>query len=270
MSIVKKLEKNELKLIWEKYKKNKRDKYKNMLVEHYYPYVQKIANRVSERLNWKVQPDYLSSFGVDGLYKAIDSYDLSKNIKFESYANQRIKGSMIDGLRKEDPVPRSIRIASDHFKKHKKRLENKLQHNLSDAEFAHLIGMDEAEFQKNYRKYNVVPSVSLDYHNEDGDSTDIKQDSNHFLEDSRAEDPAEGLDANEFFSKLLSNNFSKTEQKIIYLHYYKGLTMEKIAKNINRSESRVSQLHKQILGKMKEKISRNPEFFQEYSYFFNK
>ena len=253
----------ELEKTWIKFKKSHSDQLRNKLATHYFSYVQKIAVKVSEKLNWQVQPDALTSFGVDGLYKAIDGFDLSQGIKFESYASKRIKGSMIDGLRREDLVPRSVRIASEQFHRSKERMQNQLGRRVSDTEFVNMVGMDETEYNKNFRKYNATTPTSLDHHIEDGFAEDIKQDSNENLIDSNVTCPDSNMRRREFFSKLMGLNFNKTEQKIIYLHYYEGFTMEKVAKAIGRSESRVSQLHKKILERLRDKVKRNPDYFSE-------
>jgi len=253
----------ELEKTWKKFKNTGNEQIRHQLANHYFPYVQKISVKMAEKLGWKVQPEELASFGVDGLYKAIEGFDLSQNVKFESYASRRINGSMIDGLRREDSVPRSVRIATEQFKRHKDRVQSHVGHRLSDVEFVSIIGMDEEDYQKNFRKYNASSKASLDHHSDDGKEEDICQDSNDNLINDSNSSPDAKVKRKEFFSKIMSGDFTKTEQKIIYLHYYEAYTMERVAKAINRSESRVSQLHKKILPRLKDKIDRNPEYFSE-------
>ena len=245
--------------LWRKYWKKRSEKSKKALVEHYFSFVQRISVKVAESLNWKAQPEELASFGVDGLYKAIEAYDIEKNVKFESYASRRIHGSMIDGLRREDHVPRSVRIASDKFEKHKQRIQSHLSRKVSNAEFVDLIGMDEFDFHRNQRKYIATSPGSIDFHGDDSD--DIKYDSNENLKDDFVTSPDSKVCRVEFFNKLLGRDFSKVERKIVYLYYYKGLTMDQVARIIGLSESRISQMHKKILERMKIKIDRNPDYF---------
>jgi len=252
-----------IKELWKTYQKKKTLKNRNKLVEYYYPFVKKIAYKVAKKLNWKVQPQELTSFGVDGLYKAIESFNLERGVKFESYASQRIRGSMIDGLRREDIIPRSVRIASDQFDKHRQRLENHFGHRISDPEFIELVGMNEVEFQKNFKRYHPAAFSSLDCPSINDADSPLKQDSNINLEDKSAATPEAKAIRREFFSKLLGKNFTKTERTIIYLYYYEDLTMDKVAKAIGLSESRVSQIHKNVIKRLKDKICRNPDFFNE-------
>ena len=253
--------------LWHTYNDTKREDVKHEIARRYFPYVKTIAYSLAEKLRWNSRPEELASFGVDGLYKAIDGYDISRGYKFESYANQRIRGSMIDNLRREDFVPRSVRLTSEQFNTHRQRMENHMGHRISNVEFVSLIGMDETEFHKHFRRYvALTPSTldSLDTDEEDGSQTSIKQDSNTYLCDKQAEDPETSSRRQEFLSKLIGNDLSPIERNIIYLHYYKGWTMKRIAKKIRKSESRVSQIHKATIDKLHNKVTRNPEYFDNY------
>jgi RNA polymerase sigma factor for flagellar operon FliA len=259
--------KEDLEKTWKKYLKNHSKKELSTLVENYYPFVQRIAYRLSEKLNWHVQPEELASLGIDGLYEAIAAYDPSKNVKFEAYANQRVRGSMIDGLRRQDIVPRSVRMASERFSKHKMDMENHYGRTISDCEFVNMIGMDETSFHKNFRKYQAVLPLSID-NDDDESAVSIKQDSNNLLVDCSYESPETALCRKEFFSKLFGRDCNKIERTIAYLYYYKGYTMDSISKSVNLSESRVSQIHKKILKKLKKRIERNPDYFNKDIYSF--
>ena len=246
---------------WADYITTKDANLQNKLAEYYFPFVQKIAVKSAEKMNWVVQPDELASLGVDGLYNAIAAYDPSRGVRFESFASSRIKYSMIDGLRREDAVPRSVRIASDQFQKHKQRMQNHKGHRISDVEFVAMIGMDEHEFHKNHRKYSAMGNGSFDQHTDEDASEEIKPDSNENLIDSTVSSPDAKLRRKEFFSKLMSGNFSATERKIVYLYYYEKMTMDRVAQRIGLSESRVSQIHKKLMKRLEDKIRRNPTYF---------
>ena len=252
--------------LWKKYKstKNPEEKHelRNKLVEKYYPFVQQIAYKVAERLCWNVTPQELTSFGVDGLYIAIDRFDLSRNIKFESYANIRIHGSMLDGVRKEDMIPRSVRINNNKFEQVKNKLESEKNRSVSEEEIIVKLGIEYKKYFKNVKKYNPASYCSIDglsvtNNNDDG----IKKDQNINLIDKNSSLPDSKLRRKEFFNKLLSQDFTYLEQNIIYLYYWENMTMENIAKKTELSESRVSQIHKSLLFRLKDKIKRNPKYF---------
>ena len=246
--------------LWMEFTKTKDPEIKNKLVEHYFPFVKKIANKMAEQLNYHVTADELASSGVDGLYRAIDKYQISRGVKFESYSQRRIGGSMIDWLRKGDIIPRSVRMNHNKWEKTKQKLQSEKGRRVTDDEVAVNLGVP-MEFCKNKKKFQPVSFASLEgvY----GDNNEqIKQDSNFNMTDKSAPDPGGRMRRIEFFSKLLGRNFSRTEKKIIYLYYYLGLTMDMVADRVGLSESRVSQMHKRILPRLKDKIARNPQFFQ--------
>lgn len=258
----------ELDKVWDRYIEFRDDFEKGQLVEHYFLFVQKISVKLSEKLNWRVQPPELASFGVDGLYRAIERFDKNRNVKFESFASRRIRGSMIDGLRKEDLIPRSVRISYDKMNKHRQRLQNHFGRKVSEPEFVDLIGMEKSHSAKEYKKMVPVSFASLHGMAESNGENDFKEDMNPSLIDSRLSSVDAGLSRREFFSKLMGNNFSIVEKRIIYLYYYENMTMDKVAEKIFLSESRVSQMHRQIINRLKNKLDRNPEYFDNDVYEF--
>ena len=255
--------KPEIRSMHEEYEKTKDQSIKSKLIVHYFPFVTKIAVKLSEKLNWQAQPDELASFGVDGLSRAIDGYSTTAGVKFESYATKRVGGSMIDGLRRQDSVPRSVRIAADQFGEHKRRIQNKQKHRISDVEFVNIIGMNETEFHRSYQKYNPITFSSIDSHVDSESQEDMKPDSNGSLVDKHTGSPDSSICRKEFFSKMLGKDFTAVERKIIFFYYYKGMTMNRVAQLIDLSESRVSKMHKKILERLRDKIKRNPEYFDD-------
>lgn len=252
--------------LWNKYEKKRTNKVKNELADHYFSFVQKIAIKMAEKLAWRVSPEELTSYGIDGLYKAIDKFDKSRGVKFESYASQRVRGSMIDGLRKNDTIPRSARILSDQFEQHRQRLQNHYGHRLSDSDVADIVGIDSKDFNSCAQKYVLSATSSLESNFDNESQNDMKQDSNIVLTDSHQDNPECRLNRKEFFSKLCSS-LSKTEQKVIYLYYYEGLTMDRVAKHVGLSESRISQMRQEILNKLSQKVKKNPQYFEDaFSY----
>lgn len=260
--------------LWNKYKNEKnpevRSQLRNKLVELYYPFVQKISYKMAERLGWNLTPEELSSFGVDGLYIAIERFDLSRGIKFESYANIRVQGSMLDGVRREDLIPRSVRMNNSKFEKIRLKLESEKNRRITDIEIVEELKIDQTEYIRNPRKYSPVTFCSLDSSNmvDDKNEDCIKKDQNFALADSSTSTPDSKIRRKEFFNKLLGKNFNKTEQKVVYLYYWEDMTMETIAGKLKLSESRVSQIHKLLLPRLKEKIIRNPNFFGKDVYEF--
>ena len=242
--------------LWKNYKEKHTVGLRNELIEFYLPLVQKIAVKLAEKLDHHLTVEELTSLGLDGLYDAIEKFDLGFGVKFESYSQQRIRGSIIDWLRKNDLVPRSVRINNNRFDDKKQEIQNEEQRRVDDEEVAEFFNI-EKEFAKKRKKFRPVIFNSLDSFSV---QEEIKDEFNINLIDHHAQDPDIKLKRKEFFSKLMGS-FSKREKIIIYLHYYRGFTMDKVADYIKISESRVSQMHKDILPRLRDKIERNPDFF---------
>ena len=251
--------------LWKKYKKASTTKRKSLLekklVEIYYPLVQKISYKVSEKIGWRLSPEELTSMGVDGLYVAIRRFSLDRGVNFPTYSNRRIRGSMIDGIRKNDIIPRSVRINWNIINKARNNLEIQKGRKVTEYEVIRKLEIDDNEYYKNFKKYNPLSFSSIDHINNEQLENEFSQDFNSALIDISIVSSDSKVLRKEFFSKLLTQNFSRLEQKIIYLYYYKNYTMELIAVRFNMSESRISQIHKNILQRLKDKISRNPEYF---------
>ena len=130
--------------LWKKFQSEKNPrkkcKIKNKLVEIYYPLVQKISYKVAAKLKWNVQPEELSSFGVDGLYVAIERFSTDRGVDFPAYANRRIGGSMIDGIRREDLIPRSVRMNYNLMEKTRQEIESENCRKVSEYEIIERLG----------------------------------------------------------------------------------------------------------------------------------
>lgn len=255
--------------LWVKYQREKnlckKNKIRNQFVEIYYPLVQKIAYGLAKKINWKKTPEELSSMGVDGLYIAIGRFSLEREVTFPTYASRRIKGSMLDGIRKEDVIPRSVRMNHNTIERARVILESEKGRKVLEYEVIEMLGIDNKEYTRNRKKFHPVTFSSLDGSDiiSFGNQEDYKQDSNQNIADNSIKAPDSYIVRKEFFNKLLGKSFSKVEQKIIYYYYYKDLTMDGISRKLKLSESRVSQIHKDLLPRLQDKILRNPKYFGE-------
>ena len=253
--------------LWKKFQKetikSKKDRYRQKLVELYYPLVQKISYKIAQNLQWNLQPEELASFGVDGLYIAIDKFSLDRGVDFPTYANLRIGGSMLDNVRKNDFVPRSVRLNYNNIEKKRQEMETNEGRKVTEYEVIEKLGISQKEYLVNTKKFCPLNFISLEGSDisDNSKSEDFKQDCIADLVDKNSSTPDSSLIRKEFINKLISKNFSPFEQKIIYYYYYENLTMGEIGRKINSSESRISQIHMDIIDRLKNKIERNPEFF---------
>jgi len=255
----------QLKKEWESFSEKPNEKSKNKLVEHYRILVEKIAASLAKKMNNKVSQEELASHGLDGLYNAIDNFDLKRKNKFETYACLRIRGSMIDGLRTEDWVPRSVRIRHNNLEKARSQLEMKKSEHISESEILKEAGIDEAEYHRNVKKFVPTAIASIDNYvaKSDGDFDDAIKDCNKYLQDNCETSPDATIEKQELIKKLLNNNFTKSEKQIVYYYYFKNMTMKEISKITLMSESRISQIHQKVLKRLKKQIQENVGDFEE-------
>jgi RNA polymerase sigma factor for flagellar operon FliA len=255
------MELQELKDTWESYHKNKQDENKHKLVEHYYLFVKKIAKTLSQKLNYKVNEDELASYGVDGLYKAIDRFDESRGYKFETYAYSRIKGSMLDALRKDDWVPRCVRIRQNAIETEKNKLESNCGCYVPIDVVLDEMGLDKEDYMKNNAKFCAKTFSSIDTTSFSDVDDENQLDFNINLACKTEASPDAAMIRKEFLDKLMGKNFTENERKIIYYYYYESLTMKDIADKLCMSEPRISQIHQNILARLKKRIKVNPSYF---------
>ena len=258
------MEKEELSHTWDSFTSRKDSKSKRKLVEHYLLYVNKIATNQAKKLNNKRSQEELASLGLDGLYKAIERYDRSRNVKFETYAYSRIRGAMIDGLRVDDWVPRSVRLRQAMIERECSKQEALEEGRILKTVVLENVGIKEKDYHKNIKKFHATSIASIEntFCVEVGDGNN-KKDFNKYLVCKNESLPGDDLLRKEFLNKLMGADFNEVERRMIYHHYYDGITMKAIAASLNISESRMSQIHRNVLKRLKEKIRRNPIYFDE-------
>ena len=231
---------------------------RNQTVEQYLPLVKAIALDISSSTTANVEYDDLVSVGVFGLIDAARSFDVDRNVKFSTYCKRRIRGSMLDELRNLDWVPRLARQRSTRLKKAQAALESKLERKPDTEELAAELDVDMNEFVKITNDASVVNVVSLDHIAVKNDDDSSQHET---IENRKAPNPFHELqkkDSRNFITKSLT----KLERLIVTLYYYEKLTMRQIGEMLNLSESRVSQIHTEVLGHLKERIQCDNEKFR--------
>ena len=150
----------------------------------------------------------------------MENFDENIGVKFETYAYARVWGSVIDGIREEDRVPRSVRMRQSTIEKMKQEIEIEDGRKVSDEEAALRAGIDLKEYNKNRHKFHANTCFSIESNvNHDIDNEDNKKDCNESLVDSNCSSVDSQLVRKEFLSKLMGRNFTPTERKIIYYYY---------------------------------------------------
>ena len=245
--------------IWVQFHKNRDEYSRNLLMEHYITLVRYCAERLHSKLPDKVELDDLISAGIFGLMDAIDKFDPSIGVKFETYCSPRIRGSILDELRSMDWVPRLVRARSHQLGKATHTLETHFGRKPTEKEIAEELDMDMEEFIRLQRDANAASLVSLSTNYTDGDSEkDIRE--IDIIKDKPSKHPlieAQKRDLN----NLLTKGLTRAERLIVVLYYYEEMTMKEIGTTLDLSESRVSQMHSSIIARLKAQMNtRKKEF----------
>jgi RNA polymerase sigma factor for flagellar operon FliA len=245
--------------LWHDYRAVPTVELRNRLVEHYMPLVKYNAERIWARLPDGVELDDLTSAGVFGLMDAIEAFDLTRGVKFETYCVPRIRGAMLDELRTMDWVPRLVRSKQSKVDAATKELETALGRKPTAEELSVRLGIPAEQLEAYVGEATAVNLVSL---NKKWYETDSYKDVREIdiLEDKKAEDPTHRLQ-NRDLMRLVTRGLNRNERLIVILYYYEEMTMKEIGATLNLSESRVSQMHSSIVSRLQAQLSkRRPEF----------
>lgn len=243
--------------VWREYRRNPTLEMRNQLVEYYLHIVRFNAERIRTKLPLEVDVDDLISSGTFGLIGAIESFDLSRGIKFETYCSPRIRGAILDELRALDWVPRLVRHRSQRIESATKILKSELGHLPNEREIAERIGVSLLDFKRMARDGTAVSMSPISRRPSDDEN---RRDGNEFdsLEDRRTTDPhdeAQRADLREF----ITTGLTRTERLILMLYYYEQMTMKEIGETLDLSESRVSQMHSAIVDRLRLRLRKKAE-----------
>lgn len=243
--------------LWEEYSKKKTAPLREQLIIEYADLVKLVAGRLSMYLGYNVEFDDLVGYGTFGLIDAIDKFDFEKGVKFETYASLRIRGAILDQIRKMDWVPRTLRQKQKKMDAAYQKLELSNGKTASEEEVAKEIGISVDELENWQMQTQIGGLVSLDEYMETGEGQLESQSSEDYIEPERI---VEQQELKEVLAKTLKELTDK-EQKVIYLYYYEELTLKEISVILEVSESRISQLHTKALQKMRLKLGGNMDLF---------
>jgi RNA polymerase sigma factor for flagellar operon FliA len=241
--------------VWKRYCMSRKTEDRNWLVEHYAPLVQKHAARMSTKLPPQVSYDEICSAAYQGLIDAVDAFDPERAIKFETFCSQRISGSVLDWLRNTDYQTRTVRKFERKREEVRDELMRKLGREPSVSEIAAYLEMTEENFDRlstlSRRGQEVHFSSLSSEEGASGPGTSRAWEP----ADIRSEIPEKQL-SREWVVDYMTRGLSKDEKSVLILYYYEEMTMAEIGASINLSESRVSQIHKNVLEVLRGRFSR--------------
>ncbi len=242
---------DDVRRLWESYRRKKSVDLRNKLAEYYLPLIKVVAGRLAMSLPSHLDRDDLLSSGFFGLLDAIDRYDINRNIKFETYAGVRIRGAMIDYLRAKDWIPVTMRQKLRRYEQKVYQLESELGRTATDAEIAEALEITTKELNTLVSQFNSSTIIPLEEY--------LKTDSPEAL-DANPVETTEYLELKETLSKAI-DKLPEKERLVVSLYYYDELTLKEISLIMHLSEARISQLHTKAiirmrgyLGKMKTEL----------------
>ena len=247
------MDENGRKKMWQDYARLRSADIREKLILEYAPLVKLVAGRLSMYLGYNVEYDDLVSYGIFGLIDAIDKFDLTKTVKFETYASLRIRGAILDQIRKVDWIPRTVRQRQKQIDAAVKDIEAETGKPATDEQIAVKLGISDDEYVEWQSQMKVTNVVSLNEFMEQGsDVPNQSSGSSHFIQPDEAYEKEELKEVLRETLEILTEK----ERKVIELYYYEELTLKEISVVLEVSESRVSQLHTKALQKMKTKMGK--------------
>ena len=234
-------------------------KQKDTLIMEYAPLIKFIAQKIAVRLPSHIELDDLISSGVIGLMDAIEKYDPSRDNKFKTYAEFRIRGAILDELRAQDWVPRSVRDKAKMLDRTIVELEAQLGRSVADEEIAVKLCITMEEF---YELVNQVRPVSVLSIDETSTFSNVdKMSILNLLESCKINNPLNQLKLKSIKGIVTKaiEDLPERQRLVLSLYYYEDLNLKEIGKILRVTESRVSQLHAQAISRLRAKLSQHFE-----------
>ncbi len=239
--------------LWKRWLNNKSEDNTNELIENYMYLVNFHVQRIAINLPKSVNKDDIKSLGLFGLYDALLKFDPTRDLKFDTYASFRIKGAIIDGLRKEDWLPRTTRDKVKKIDHTIEILEQSLQREVTSqdiGEYLELTADEVEEILKDSFFANLLSMEEKSKHQED----DSREGIGYLIQDQRAPLPENSIVQKENYQELAQclKQLNENEQMVVSLFYDKELTFTEIGKILGLTTSRISQIHKQAIMKVRQ------------------
>jgi RNA polymerase sigma factor for flagellar operon FliA len=240
--------------LWKKFLKTRDDRYRNSLVERYAPLVHIQAARLSRKLPAQISYEEICSAGYDGLIEAVEGYNPNKKAKFETFCQQRIIGAVMDWLRSLDPQSRTVRT----FEKRRMNVRELLDAELGRPPMHEEIAMRMGLSQDRYDQLSRISQLGREVH---FSAMDPRDNSARGRSSERAWDvgdpdqtePAARM-TRTMLTEFITRGLSREERLVLILYYYEDLTMAEIGAVLDLSESRVSQIHKDVVTRLRNRF----------------
>ncbi len=252
---IKRLSEEELIALWGEYLKDKTQKVmRDKLIVQYIYLIRYVVGRVKATLPLSISIEDIAGYGVEGLINAIERYSPQKNTRFETYALIRIRGAILDRVRAQDFLPRSVRKKIKDIKNKQEELKQSLGRMPTTREIAEAMDMDPDKVSQILSDDATIMSI-YDKKGMSDDSMEIID----TIEDTHKLNPQEQVEEKNVKQQLEKalQRLPERERVIMVLYYQENMTLKEIGATLNMSESRVCQLHAQSIMKLKNILSED-------------
>ena len=252
---IKRLSEDELTALWGKYLADRSDKAsRDALIVQYIYLIRYVVGRVRVTLPSTISIEDIAGYGVEGLINAIERYSPQKNTRFETYALIRIRGAILDKIRSQDFLPRSVRQKLKLLKEAQENLKQDLGRMPTTQEIAQYVDMDAEKVSQLLAEDVTITSI-YDKKGSTEDSVEIID----TIQDTHKLNPQENAEEKNVKQELerALMRLPERERIIMVLYYQENMTLKEIGETISMSESRVCQLHAQAIMKLKNILSEN-------------
>lgn len=238
---------------WRRYFETRDRKLRNELVEMHLPLVRSLAAKLASRLPRYVDIEDLQSAGYLGLVNAVELFDPGRKVKFDIYAKRRIEGAMLDDLRRQDTLPREARERASHVRRSMTRLRDELGREPSPWEIATSLGLTIAQLRDALMDVMFAARVSLDPIYGAGDSDSNESKARRMEPIDGVPQPADQIHRSELL-QLVDRFLNARERSIVRSVYHDGYTFKHIGSDLQVSESRVSQMHTELISRLRQRL----------------
>jgi RNA polymerase sigma factor for flagellar operon FliA len=238
---------------WKQWREDGLAEAREKLIKAYTPLVQYVSGRLLIGLPRHLSHDDLVGYGIIGLMDAIEKFDYHRGLQFETYASWRIKGSILDSIRKADWVPRSVREKAKKIENAYLALEQEHLRSITDNEVSEYLGVSLAEYYKMLQETAITTLFSLDEPLGDDDENRLS-----LIVDPHGQLPEEKVEA-EFLKETLAkaiDRLTPKERTVVSLFYYDELSLSEIAEVMELSPSRISQIHSKAILRLRGALGR--------------
>lgn len=244
--------------LWQRWQQQQSEEVTNELIQYYMHVVDYHVERVAQHIPASYDRADLKSLAIMGLYDAMYKFDPNRDVKFATYASIRVHGSIMDGLRREDWLPRSLRDRANKIERTSEQLEQQLNRTPTAEDIAKELDMEVEEVEATISDslFAKVQSLDTQYQSDDPDEAASPL---SFIQDDKMPTPTDHILTTELKSELVESikQLQENEQLVISLVYMEELSLTEVGEVLDLTTSRISQIHKAAIFKLRKILEKS-------------